>query len=77
MALNAGFKITERRNHGYRVRYYEPAGTDATIYDPAQIFVLKTIPLITFSLRPPFVMETTWSLPPGNKRRSGGETRKL
>jgi vancomycin resistance protein YoaR len=34
-ALNAGMKITERRNHSYRVTYYEPAGTDATIYDPA------------------------------------------
>jgi len=34
-ALNAGMKITERRNHSYRVSYYEPAGTDATIYDPA------------------------------------------
>jgi vancomycin resistance protein YoaR len=26
--------VTERRNHSYRVSYYEPAGTDATIYDP-------------------------------------------
>lgn len=34
-ALNTGLKITERRNHSYRVRYYEPAGTDATIYDPS------------------------------------------
>jgi vancomycin resistance protein YoaR len=41
MALNAGFKITERRNHSYRVRYYEPAGTDATIYDPAPDFRFK------------------------------------
>lgn len=37
-ALNSGLKITERRNHSYRVRYYEPAGTDATIYDPAPDF---------------------------------------
>lgn len=34
LAINAGLPITERRNHSYRVGYYEPAGTDATIYDP-------------------------------------------
>lgn len=34
-ALNTGLPITQRRNHSYRVSYYEPAGTDATIYDPA------------------------------------------
>lgn len=33
-ALNAGLPITERQEHSYRVVYYEPAGTDATIYDP-------------------------------------------
>lgn len=33
-ALASGLPITQRRNHSYRVRYYEPAGTDATIYDP-------------------------------------------
>lgn len=32
--LASGLPILERRNHSYRVRYYEPAGTDATIYDP-------------------------------------------
>lgn len=32
--LNGGLKINERRNHSYRVAYYEPAGTDATVYDP-------------------------------------------
>lgn len=37
-ALNVGFPITERRNHSYRVRYYEPAGTDATLYDPSPDF---------------------------------------
>jgi vancomycin resistance protein YoaR len=37
-AMNSGLKITERQNHSYRVRYYEPAGTDATIYDPAPDF---------------------------------------
>ncbi|MEA1981803.1 MAG: VanW family protein, partial [candidate division Zixibacteria bacterium] len=33
-ALGTGLPITMRRNHSYRVFYYEPAGTDATIYDP-------------------------------------------
>lgn len=34
-ALNAGFKISERRNHAYPVQYYSPQGTDATIYIPS------------------------------------------
>lgn len=42
-ALNAGLAIPERRNHSYRVSYYERdgdgnyigPGTDATIYDPS------------------------------------------
>jgi vancomycin resistance protein YoaR len=38
MALAAGMPIVERRNHSYRVRYYEPAGTDATIYSPSPDF---------------------------------------
>lgn len=33
-ALGSGLPITARRNHSYRVSYYEPAGTDATVYDP-------------------------------------------
>jgi vancomycin resistance protein YoaR len=33
--LRAGLPIVERRNHSYRVVYYEPAGTDATIYQPS------------------------------------------
>ncbi len=33
-ALASGLPVTERRNHSYRVPYYEPAGTDATIYNP-------------------------------------------
>ena len=33
-ALDTGLPITMRKNHTYRVSYYEPAGTDATIYDP-------------------------------------------
>ena len=37
-ALNAGLKITERKNHSYRVSYYEREvgpGLDATIYLPS------------------------------------------
>lgn len=34
VALNAGLPITERKPHSYRVVYYEPAGMDATIYNP-------------------------------------------
>ncbi len=30
----SGLPVTMRRNHSYRVGYYEPAGTDATIYSP-------------------------------------------
>lgn len=37
-ALKSGLPITMRRNHSYRVSYYEPAGTDATIYDPLPDF---------------------------------------
>ena len=37
-ALASGLPITERRNHSYRVAYYEPAGIDATIYNPAPDF---------------------------------------
>jgi len=40
-AVNSGLPIVERRNHSYRVSYYEPAGTDATIYDPAPDFKFK------------------------------------
>lgn len=32
--LNGGLPVDARRNHSYRVAYYEPAGTDATIYQP-------------------------------------------
>lgn len=33
-ALASGLPITERKPHSYRVVYYEPAGKDATIYNP-------------------------------------------
>lgn len=36
--MGAGLPVTQRQNHSYRVAYYEPAGTDATIYDPAPDF---------------------------------------
>ncbi len=39
--IASGLPVTERRNHSYRVRYYEPAGTDATIYDPAPDYKFK------------------------------------
>jgi vancomycin resistance protein YoaR len=38
VVLDAGLPILERKNHSYRVSYYEPAGTDATIYDPKPDF---------------------------------------
>ncbi len=34
-AINTGLPVTERKPHSYRVSYYEPAGFDATIYDPS------------------------------------------
>lgn len=34
-ALDAGFPITERRNHSYAVSYYTPHGLDATVYPPS------------------------------------------
>jgi len=37
-AIASGLPITARQNHSYRVGYYEPAGTDATIYDPQPDF---------------------------------------
>lgn len=35
VCLDAGLPITERKPHSYRVSYYEPAGMDATIYNPS------------------------------------------
>lgn len=32
--LDGGYPIDARKNHAYRVSYYEPAGSDATIYPP-------------------------------------------
>lgn len=33
-AVQAGLEITERKSHAYPVKYYNPQGTDATIYPP-------------------------------------------
>lgn len=33
-AMNGGMPIKERKNHAFAVRYYSPAGSDATIYSP-------------------------------------------
>jgi len=32
--LDSGLPVTMRKNHSYDMPYYEPAGVDATIYDP-------------------------------------------
>ena len=37
-AMLAGLDIEKRRNHSYAVSYYEPAGSDATIYIGSQDF---------------------------------------
>lgn len=39
--VDSGLPVTMRTNHSYRVSYYEPAGTDATIYDPSPDFRFK------------------------------------
>ncbi len=39
LVMHAGLPVVERRNHSYRVSYYEPpVGMDATIYDPKPDF---------------------------------------
>jgi len=40
-ALNTGLKITERHNHSYPVHYYNPPGTDATVYVPKPDLKIK------------------------------------
>lgn len=37
-ALNAGLKITQRRNHAYAISHYAPQGTDAAIASPSLDF---------------------------------------
>lgn len=34
-AMNSGLKVVERQWHSYPVQYYDPQGTDATIYQPS------------------------------------------
>lgn len=63
-ALASGLEITERRNHSYRVRYYEPAGTDATIYEPSPDFRFRNDTahhiLITSRTEGDEVVTTVW-----------------
>ena len=70
-ALASGLPITERRNHSYRVRYYEPAGTDATIYDPAPDFKFKNDLtgwiLITTRIQGDNLIFTVWGKKDGRK----------
>lgn len=70
-AMNTGLEITERRNHSYRVRYYEPAGTDATIYDPSPDFKFKNDTahaiLITGEIRGDIVDFSFWGTSDGRK----------
>ncbi|MCK5081057.1 MAG: VanW family protein [Candidatus Moranbacteria bacterium] len=40
-ALNTGLKITERHNHSFPVHYYNPPGTDATVYIPKPDLKIK------------------------------------
>jgi len=37
-ALNAGLKITQRKNHAYAIDFYSPHGTDAAIASPSLDF---------------------------------------
>lgn len=41
LGLNSGLEVLERKSHAYRVSYYEPAGSDATIYLPQPDLKLK------------------------------------
>jgi len=41
LGLNGGLEVLERKSHAYRVSYYEPAGSDATIYLPQPDLKLK------------------------------------
>lgn len=68
-ALASGLEITERRNHSYRVSYYEPAGTDATIYEPAPDFRFRNDTshhiLITSRTEGNEVVTTVWGTDDG------------
>lgn len=70
-ALASGLEITERRSHSYRVRYYEPAGVDATIYDPSPDFRFKNDTvnhiLITSEIRGDNVITSVWGTRDGRQ----------
>ncbi len=70
-ALDAGLPITQRRNHSYRVRYYEPAGTDATIYGPYVDFRfkndMKTYVLIITKIKGDELIWEYWGTKDGRK----------
>lgn len=74
-AMNTGLLITERQNHSYRVRYYEPAGTDATIYDPAPDFRFKNDTknaiLITADFQGSIVTFSVWGTKDGRSATVG------
>jgi vancomycin resistance protein YoaR len=73
-ALSTGLPIVERQNHSYRVVYYEPAGTDATIYDPAPDFKFKNDTpgnlLITSQIEGDNVAFFVWGTPDGRQASS-------
>ncbi|HEU0051442.1 MAG TPA: VanW family protein [Patescibacteria group bacterium] len=70
-ALASGMPITQRQNHSYRVRYYEPAGTDATIYVPAPDFRFKNDTghwlLISTRIKGDDLLFSIWGTPDGRK----------
>lgn len=70
-AMESGLEITERQNHSYRVSYYEPAGTDATIYEPAPDFKFRNNTdhwiLITGNIKGDNVSFTIWGTSDGRK----------
>jgi vancomycin resistance protein YoaR len=52
-AVNAGLEVTARTNHAYAVKYYDPQGTDATIYppNPDLVFINNTPAYILIQTR--------------------------
>ncbi len=68
----AGLPVTARRNHSYRVSYYEPpVGFDATIYSPAPDFKFRndmaTPLLIHTSIKGTKIFITLWGTQDGRK----------
>lgn len=52
-AMQAGLKITYRRNHSYPVSYYGPPGYDATVYQPSPDFRFKN------DMKTPILLKTS------------------